>query len=73
MTRSIMAPKRKAFESALDRRVRARRESGEELNSGIYEPTLNDGDRESEEEKSPELEDQDEEVCTAIHLTCSFY
>lgn len=66
-------PKRKALESALDRRVRARRESSEELEPAIYRPALNHGDHHSEGQTSSELEDQDEEVCTTILLIGSFY
>jgi len=66
-------PKRKALESALDRRVRARRELSDELKSAIYRPALNDGDHHSEEQTGSELEDQDEEVCTTVLLTGSFY
>jgi hypothetical protein len=66
-------PKRKALESALDRRVRARRESSDESKSAIYRPALNNGDHHSEEQTGSELGDQDEEVCTIVLLTRSFY
>jgi hypothetical protein len=66
-------PKRKALESVLDRRVRARRESSDELKSATHRPALNDDDHHSEEQTGSELKDQDEEVCTTILLTDSLY
>lgn len=55
-------PKRKASESTLDRRVRARRKSSDELKSAIYRSVLNAGDHHSKEQTGSELEDEDDEV-----------
>jgi hypothetical protein len=67
-----MAPKRKALQSVLNRRVRVRQESTEELNSALHSPSLNHGDHQSEEQKSSELENKDQEVCTTIFFPARF-